>query len=286
MAKRQWKAAKPLAPKGIAPAFANMKGPNGIMGMAIGARRDMVANQVPDRSRPLLPKGAATDWNRIPELERVNAYAFRGDKRHPRLIKAANGFHPPSTRTDNAYVGVIATRFAKYMKSRFGQDVEQSEIEQYIRGKGQAGRVFTEYEVWRSILKGEELHLGRMTADEFLKGYISTSRSASIASAFAQSASADGRKDPVTGVYAVHTEGGFLLPDVGKHVHAQRSEAEIAHPGPILWTKIKAFRLFVSTSTEDQRTWGKKIDYIFTRKDFRLQDPQGAYEVLTHLVAL
>lgn len=289
MATRQWRGAQPsVRPAGF-----------GIHGVAlapqifakglspIGARRDMVPNpMMADNSRPRMPGGFATDWNVIPGLERVNAYAFRGDKRHPRQIRLADGFHPPCSRRDAAYVRLIAQYFAGYMKSRFNKVVDPQEVEQYILGRGQAGNVFVEYEVWREILKGEELHLGRMVANEFLKGYVSTSRRVENAAFFASAHSADGQKGKISCVYALHTEGGFLLPRLGTNPHGT-GEAEIAHPGTLAWTKVKAFRLLSPGSMEDSRTWRTKEyvaqDRIFVRKGFFAEDPEGARQVVLAL---
>lgn len=285
MAKRQWQGAQPTArPTGAAPQFF-AKGM-----LPIGARRDMVPNpMMVDNSRPRMPGGIATDWNTIPELQRVNAYAFRGDKRHPRQVKSADGFHPPCTRRDAAYIPVIARRFVTYMKDRYNKVLDQQEVEQYIRGKGPAGKVFVEYELWREILKGEELHIGRMVTTEFLKGYISTSRSVTTASGFAMQSSADGKGEGIRGVYALHSEGGFLLPPRGTHVHASNNEAEIAHPGQLSWSKVKAFRIYQIAHMGDARTY-KTPEFqakrrIFVRKGFKEQDPIGAREIILALAS-
>src|SRR5262249_17961947 len=140
-----------------------------------------------DASKPLYGN-AATDWKKIRELDRVNAYVFRGDKRRPTDIRAAGGFFPPSSRTDDAYLSVIADRFIGYIKSRFGKDVVADDVIRYIKGQGPAGKVFVEYEIWRAILDSEKFHIGRMVADEFLRGYISTSRNVRTALGFAQAA--------------------------------------------------------------------------------------------------
>ena len=300
MAKKQWQAAKPSLPKAKpSPLPARLAPPSTPLArlspmhlakgmMAIGARRDLTANpMMVDKSRPLMPGGFATDWKLIPGLERVNAYVFRGDKRQPRLIKAADGFHPPSTRKDDAYTPVIARQFVAYMKKRFDQDVTQSDVEQYIRGQGAAGRVFVEYEIWREILKGEELHIGRMVQSEFLKGFISTTRDIRVANNFANGPSADGVGGGLRGVYALHSEGGFLLPPKGTHAHASANEAEIAHPGSLPWSKVKAFRILQVGDFNDARTWktdeSKARQVVFVRKGFREADPKGAKEVILAL---
>jgi len=56
----------------------------------------------PTKHAAMLPnlQGVANDWKVHEQLERINAYAFRGDTRNPNVIKAASGFTPPSSRTD------------------------------------------------------------------------------------------------------------------------------------------------------------------------------------------
>ncbi|HEY4354792.1 MAG TPA: hypothetical protein VGN16_03515 [Acidobacteriaceae bacterium] len=281
MAKRQWQAAQPFVSRTSSP----MHVAKGML--AIGARRDLGANpMLADNSRPMMPGGHATDWNLIPGLERVNAYAFRGDKRSPRSIKDAGGFQPPSTRTDKRYMELIASRFAAYMKKRFNQDVVEADVVQYIRGKGEAGRAFMEYEMWRSILKKEEMHIGRMVADEFLRGYISTSRNVNTAYSFASMTSADGKRQPIYAVYALHSDGGFLLPPSAQHVHGTKgTEAEIAHPGPLPWNKVVAFRTYLALDFNNDRTF-QRTKYIFVRKELVRDDPKGAEQVIWALGSL
>ena len=242
MSKQQWQKATPFVSRLGAP----MHAARGML--AIGARRDLGANPaMKDASRPLMPNGGhANDWDKIPGLERVNAYVFRGDKRSPKSIWNAGGFQPPSARTDDAYVKVIANKFADYMQKRYGQNVQEDDVVQYIKRKGQGGMVFAEYEMWRAILKGEEMNIGRMVStDEFMRGFISTTRSVQKAFEFMKDGSADGGREPVNAVFALHSEGGFLLPQRKQHVHGTKgNECEIAHPGPIPWTKVVGFRAY------------------------------------------
>ena len=233
-----------------------------------------------------MPNGHANDWDKIPGLERVNAYVFRGDKRSPKSVRNAGGFQPPSARTDDAYVQVIADKFVDYMKKRYGQTVQQGDVVQYIKRKGPGGKVFTEYEMWRAILKGEEMNIGRMVQNEFMRGYISTSRNVQKAYSFVQQGSRDGSREPVNAVYALHSEGGFLLPNQKLHVHGTKEdECEISHPGPLPWTKVIGFRAYVYRTMGDLSTYqdGK---YIFLRKEFRKADPEGAQQVLWALGSL
>jgi hypothetical protein len=266
MAKYQWRAARPSA-------AALRRVPMGLHRPATGL----------DRSRPLNPVKPATDWKKIPELRRVSAYVFRGDKRRPTDIRAANGFHPPSSRTDDRYLKLIAERFVQYMKMRYSQDVNPDEVVGYIKGQGPAGRVFVEYECWRATLESEKFHIGRMVDDEFLRGYISTTRNMSTAACFARNPSADGYRAPVWAVYALHSEGGFLLPPRAQHVHGSKlNEAEVAHPGPIPWLKVMAFRTGMALDFDDKRTFYKS-GVIFVRKGFRAADPRGCDQVIASL---
>src|SRR5262249_22765763 len=117
-------------------------------------------------------KGIAKDWCRHLDFDRVKGYGFRGDSRPPLKIKEAGGFNPPNTRNDDWYIkNKIIPNFQQYMKERFGTDIDASVMEAYIKGKGGDGINFVYYEVWRDMLEKESLHLGRMMADEFMKGY-------------------------------------------------------------------------------------------------------------------
>lgn len=281
MAKRQWQAAQPFVRRDAGP----MHVAKGML--AIGARRDLVAKPVlQEPVRTAFPGGYATDWNLIPGLDRVNAYVFRGDKRGPRTVRAVGGFHPPSSRKDDRYAGVIARRFASYMKTRYNQDVAESDIVQYVKGQGTAGKVFTEYEMWRAILKNEELHIGRMVADEFLKGFISTTRSINTAVGFLTGASADGNREPVGAIYALHSEGGFLLPPQAQHVHGTKiNENEIAHPGALPWNKVIGFRTSIVVDFNNDRTF-QKTKVIWIRKGLLQADPKGIQQVIWALASV
>jgi hypothetical protein len=152
-------------------------------------------------------------------------------------------------------------------------------------GQGPAGKVFVEYEIWRAILGSEKFHIGRMVADEFLRGYISTSRDVRKARSFATATSTDGYKPPIYAVYAVHSEGGFLLPPSAQHVHGTTDEAEIAHPGSIPWSKVMAFRTGMNINWDDDRTFYKS-GVIFVRKGFLQADPRGYAQVVASLGSL
>jgi hypothetical protein len=146
--------------------------------------------------------------------------------------------------------------------------------------------VFVEYEIWRAILKNEELHIGRMVADEFLKGYISTSRDVTIARSFVGNASPDGTRGQLSAVYALHSEGGFLLPPRTQHAHGTTgTEAEVAHPGSLPWTKVVGFRTFLTIDLNDDRTF-QATKMLFMRKGFQARDKVGFEQVVAALGSL
>lgn len=252
----------------------------------VGMHRDLVAVPLDrDMSRPGLGLARSTNWDLILDLKRVNAYAFRGEKRQPDVIRAAGGFQPPSMRTDSHYVAAVASNFSKYMQARFNQTIDQQQIINYIQGQGQSGRLFVEYEIWRGILRKEELHIGKMVANEFLKGFISTSRNVETAKQFFDNTS-EGGWAANGAVYAVHTEGGFLLPDLAKHVHgSKKNEAEIAHPGALPWSKVMAFRPYNLKNLSDPRTY-KQPNRIYMRQGFQSADPRGFRNVFNALGSL
>jgi hypothetical protein len=97
-------------------------------------------------------------------------------------------------------------------------------------------RVLVDFLAWREIARAEEKHLGRMVADETTRAYVSTSRSVSVAKAFA----VRGAGGSECWVYATYVRGAFLIDD--KHHWAVHQEAEIANPGPIYWSNVVGFR--------------------------------------------
>jgi hypothetical protein len=100
-------------------------------------------------------------------------------------------------------------------------------------------RVLVNYFAWRSMTNYEAFHLGRMLADETLKGYISTTRAVTVARKFAK---ANGW------VYLTRVRGGFLVPDKGtgtgvlKEWVKKFGEQEVALPGTLKWKDVFGFR--------------------------------------------
>jgi hypothetical protein len=180
-------------------------------------------------------QGIAKDWCRMKEFQRVEGYAFRGDKRDPMTVKAHGGFMTPATRTDDYYLDMtVIPNFKIYMKNRFGEDnLDEAALRKYIKGGGSAGLMFIRYECWRAMMQQESLHLGRMIASEFLKGYTSTTRATSIAKMFAV---------PNGWVYALYVKGAFLIGGKGTHDWIRFGEQELAMPGSVEWQHVFGFR--------------------------------------------
>ena len=181
----------------------------------------------------------ATDWTEHVKLKRVCAYTFRGDSRAPLAIKTAGGFTPPSSRTDEYYFkNVLHPQFESYMKRRFSKDVDWNTFSDAFNTSSgnddSKKRLLLDYSIWRAIVDQEALHMGRMLAEEALKGYISTTRSVKTAKAFA-------KKDGW--VYLALIRGGFHVPAKGATAWTKIfGEQELAFPGKVDWRDIFAFR--------------------------------------------
>lgn len=187
-------------------------------------------------------QGVATDWKTMEQLDRVNAYTFRGDRRTPALIKADGGFNPPNSRTDAYYVdNVIYKQFDQYMQRRYKVKVSKATFDQaYSRQPaGSEGRkVLNNFCAWKALADNEAYHAGRMLASEALKGYISTSRAVPIAKNFAGCGG---------WVFVTRVRGGFLIPDKGKSEWTKIfGEQEIALPSALPWSDIFGFRMMAA----------------------------------------
>ena len=223
-------------------------------------------------------QGIANDWAKMAELEWISAYTFRGDKRNPDQIKSASGFKPPSTRTDDAYIkGKVYESFKKYLMARWQIDLSKTPaldngdkflaMVQGITNEDES--TFYQYMAWRTIVKSEELHLGRMLADETLKGYISTSRAVAVAKGFAG-----------TGwVYVLRLSNGIVVPAKdGDHPWTKIfGEQEIAYPGGLGWDAVMGFR---------QVTQGKFApgQPLYIRKSLQKEDPK-TFDILYDLLS-
>lgn len=208
-----------------------------------------------DAARPVAPavapfnmgslphlQGVANDWKTMEQLDRVNAYTFRGDRRTPAVIKADGGFNPPNTRTDKHYVDtVIYGTFNVYMKKRFNITVPKATFDQAYNQQAattEERKVLSSFFAWRTLVDNEAYHAGRMLAAEHMKGYISTSRAVPIAKNFAGFGG---------WVFVTRVRGGFLIPDKGKTEWTKIfGEQEVALPSALAWSDIFGFRMIAA----------------------------------------
>lgn len=222
--------------------------------------------------------GVANDWTLMAKLERISAHTFRGDTRNPDQIKAAGGFFPPSTRTDDYYLKKkVYEFFKKYMLARWQMDISArisaDEFVAMVKAATKSGDnedLWYQYAIWRALTQSEELHLGRMLAEETLKGYVSTSRAVAVAKGFSGSAG---------WVYVVRVGGGIVVPEKGDgHPWTQIfGEQEIAYPGPLTWDAVMGFR----------KTANKKFaagEPLYLRKSFQGED-RKAFEACYDLLS-
>lgn len=190
---------------------------------------------------PAAKQGIASDWQLMKPLERISAFTFRGDSRGPAEIAAANGFFPPVTRTDTAYVdSVIFPQFESYMLRRFQIKISKEEFLGAFTAYKHKNRtdipVIQAYFLWRALVEHEALHIPRMVLFEALKGYISTSRAISVAWEFSHKKNG--------WVYLTRVRGGYRIPTAAEAewVGAYEREHEVAFPGQLPWEDIFAFR--------------------------------------------
>jgi hypothetical protein len=240
----------------------------------------MVAPIEPAAMASLEPKqkthlfNLANDWELHKNLERCSGYFFRGDRRDPDAIKSAGGFYPPASRRDDAYIkGVVYEQFRGYLKRRFNKDLKATMnedqflavVRETVRTED-AKETLLFYTVWRAIVKREEMHVGRMLADEALKAYISTTRALTVAKGFANNG----------WVYCLAVLGGFVVPRKGESQWTSIfGEQEVASPRPIRWTGVAAAR-----RVQDKMFVGD----LYVRRGFDNIDP-GPFETIFKLMS-
>jgi hypothetical protein len=224
----------------------------------------------------------ATDWKEFGKIERTNAVSFRGDTRTPlQVLKEAGGFYPPNTRTDRYYLeNGIYEGFAYYMKERFNTDVAQADFLKAVDKLAptfEDKKLLADYFAWRKLMESESGHLGRMTDNELLKGYISTARAVDTSIDFATN---QGKKDGW--LYLVVVHGGFIVPAVT----AKKSpvwgtlEGEIAQLGAIPTDRIVGFRRVPVASRKPEGP-------IFIRRSFRKGEPEAfekAFKIMSGML--
>jgi hypothetical protein len=222
-------------------------------------------------------KGLAKDWQGVKDLERINAYTFRGELREPLEVMKAGGFTPPVSRTDDSYLqGTLCPLFKAWVQRSLHVNVDWIEPQRFAQAvrttiPNSTDRIWWgEFLFWKQLLKGEELHPGRMVANQNEKGYISTSRNIEVAKSFALWG-----RDPNASrwVYVVLVEGGMVIPE-GPHAwNTHPGEQEIAYPIPIPWEKIYGFRKIDRLSRKFASG-----EPLCLRKGFQEKDPKAFKE--------
>jgi hypothetical protein len=120
------------------------------------------------------------------------------------------------------------------MSQRFGEDnLDTVALRSFIKANKGTGMTFVRYQSWRAMMQQESMHLGRMIAHEFLKGYISTSRSTQVAKAYAGGSG---------WVYVIYVKGAFVLGEQGEHDWLVYGEQELAMPDAVPWNLVFGFR--------------------------------------------
>lgn len=185
-------------------------------------------------------KFAIDDWKYMDQIPRTNAVTMRGDSRPPSwVIGKDGGFHPPNKRTDEFYLyGSVFNYFQSYMKRRYDREISEQDYRSalnHVVPSPYDKKLLADYLMFRKIAEGEAFHLGRMVANEALKGYISTAKAFPVALSFGT------RYFSVSGwVYITMVRGGFVVPQMGDKWGTK--EQEIAQWGSIAAEDIVGFR--------------------------------------------
>lgn len=223
-------------------------------------------------------KAIATDWWFSNFIQRTNAVTFRGDKRDPATLFENGGFKPPNSRTDASYQdNQIAESFTSYMLRRYGKQLSPEQTARFgavLRGENvtdEEKELLYCYAMWKRLLDKEASHLGRMVDNEFMKGFISTSKSLDTAATFAAFKNTPGW------VYVTVVHSGYMVPKSGVTTETWATqESEIAQFGPIPWARIVGFRKYDATPMPTSP--------IFLRRSFFAQEPEACaciYEFLS-----
>lgn len=262
-----WKRAEPSAGAARGPVLMGAA-----RGELPGGLADIRSQTYKPRLNPLYPGSAALpgDWKHMDQIKRTDAITMRGDSRPPVVVLGQDGgFFPPISRTDDYYVNyVISTYFKDYMKKRFDVVINEKDYQSAINAAAPSPmdkKLMADYMAWRKLCEGEAFHLGRMTADEAMKGYISTSKAFYFALYFALR-----RFSNASGwVYITRVRGGFIVPPNTEKWGTQ--EQEIAQWGPIKSEDILGFRRVNNIAGGEGPIW--------IRPTFRKTDPH-AYKTL------
>jgi hypothetical protein len=213
----------------------------------------------------------AMDWDLHGDMQRTNAVSFRADKRPPyEVIVNQEGFNPPDTRKDPTYLERnIYGEFTDYMARRYGRPMVADQatflnaVNRELTFPG-AKELLFEYLVWRSIVKKESAHMARMTDNELLKGWTSTSKCIDNSINFAVLNKTPGW------LYVVKVYSGYVVPFfLANAVMWGTREAEIAQYGPIPADRIVGF-VYMRNAPQVEPEGP-----IFMRKSFRESEPKA-----------
>jgi hypothetical protein len=207
----------------------------------------------------------ASDWKVFETIDRINAVTFRGDTRPPiDVITHSRGFYPPNSRTDAYYLEKnIYEAFEDYLQRRYQRALTQQDFLQAVRSAAPSDddkKLLVDFMMWRKICEREAMHMGRMVANECLKGYISTSRSIDTAIQFGT------RHNSIPGwLYVTMVHGAFIVPFGAKALWGS-GEAEIAQWGPVPAEQIVGYCQLVPY---------KPVGSIYIRHSFRKNEPKA-----------
>ena len=233
-----------------------------------GPRPPLVSPTAPKPGYDYL-KGVAKDWKLAKDLKRISGYTFRGDSREPHVVMKAGGFVPNNLRADDFYLKKnVYSQFITYMQRRFKVDLSAkrflwptfSKPSMPARLKSRTLKNGgTNTSIWRAIEAIEELHTGRMVADQFLKAYTSTSRDVLVGKGFARDEG---------WVYVVYVEGGMVIPEHNRHEWTHIfNEQEIAYPARMLWANVYGFR-------KKDGVMFARTQPVLLRKEFQQKAPE------------
>jgi len=215
-------------------------------------------------------------------LPRISCYAFRGDSRSPEAIKEAEGLWPGITRDDDG---------VKYLPKKYWPNestpVKHPSYEAIAEALDAVLKSdnfdMTKYD--KSLTDHGALHLGRYTADQTLKAYISATKSVAIAKSFSNYWATD--RYVRSYCYALRCWKGFELPstlptkDKLKELHefAEFAEQEVAVPGQIGWSDVVGYRVIRAGNDKGQFFFGP----VFLRDELRNTDVSAFYALFNQL---
>jgi hypothetical protein len=265
------------------------KGPRSTGGAVMGRGRSGRRNPA-SPLRSFTNNDLVSDRDHMKLVEQVGAFTFRGDSRPAEEVEAADGFHPPISRTDAYYINVMAKKFVEYMAGR-GLRLDArakarlvTEVDGYISKQPATDRkMLSEYHLWHQVLTNLRLHIRAISDDSFMRGYIWTTRDIGVAlggaMGFLGGASTTTTKAAVGDggwIYVLRVESGFML----KTGAGGRQDAAVAHLGPVKWKDVYGFRHRDMRRDESGRPPSDTNIYIraglFQRDDFAFRLVLGA----------